>query len=266
MKRTLGSSRKWSMIYIVNRGSSKQPFFYISWEHNPFIIVLLKMLFCNIALDFLYSRNDINPSTANFSASDFFLLVCSINPIFCWKKFFFLLWIACDTTSLSFMICCVKLDKFTCICCCVLWISIHCNYHGTPTAQKMKFSIKDLFSSLRIWSHLLKKSLMKNFVFCSVLRQELVKLDKVMVMGQNLFNNTFFTEHLQTDTKHTTLAEFTEHTTPAGSFIRRCFIKKVFLEILHNSQKNTCARVSFLLKPEAYNFIKKETLAQVFSC
>ena len=39
------------------------------------------------------------------------------------------------------------------------------------TAQKMKFSIKDLFSKcdrirslLRIWSHLLKKSLMKNFL------------------------------------------------------------------------------------------------------
>ena len=37
----------------------------------------------------------------------------------------------------------------------------------------MKFSIKDFFSKcdkirslLRIWSHLLKKSLMKNFIFC----------------------------------------------------------------------------------------------------
>ena len=36
--------------------------------------------------------------------------------------------------------------------------------------------------------------------------------------------------------------------------------KKVFLEISQNSQENTCARVSFL------NFIKKEALAQVFSC
>ena len=39
----------------------------------------------------------------------------------------------------------------------------------------MKFSIKDLFSKcdqircfLRIWSHLLKKSLMENFIFCAV--------------------------------------------------------------------------------------------------
>ena len=42
------------------------------------------------------------------------------------------------------------------------------------TAQKMKFSIKDFFwkcdqirGKLWIWSHLLKKSLMKNFIFCA---------------------------------------------------------------------------------------------------
>ena len=40
------------------------------------------------------------------------------------------------------------------------------------TAQKMRFSIKDSFRKcdfLRIWSHLLKKSLMENFIFCAVL-------------------------------------------------------------------------------------------------
>ena len=43
------------------------------------------------------------------------------------------------------------------------------------TAQKMKFSIKDFFSKydhirrkLHIWSHLLKKSVMDNFIFCEV--------------------------------------------------------------------------------------------------
>ena len=42
----------------------------------------------------------------------------------------------------------------------------------------------------------------------------------------------------------------------------------VFLKISQNSQESTHARVSFLIKlqPEACNFIKKETLAQVFSC
>ena len=43
------------------------------------------------------------------------------------------------------------------------------------TAQKMKSSIKDFFGKcdqihrkLLIWSHLLKKSLMQNFIFCAV--------------------------------------------------------------------------------------------------
>ena len=41
-------------------------------------------------------------------------------------------------------------------------------------AQKMKFTIKDFFSKCdeirsfhRIWSYLLKKSLMENFIFCA---------------------------------------------------------------------------------------------------
>ena len=45
----------------------------------------------------------------------------------------------------------------------------------TDTAQKMKFSVKDFFSKcdqirnfLQIWSHILKKSVTKNFIFCAV--------------------------------------------------------------------------------------------------
>ena len=44
----------------------------------------------------------------------------------------------------------------------------------TFTAQKMKFSIKNLLSFdqihrfLWIWSHLLEKSLMEDFIFCVV--------------------------------------------------------------------------------------------------
>ena len=46
------------------------------------------------------------------------------------------------------------------------------------------------------------------------------------------------------------------------------FCKKVFLEISQNSQENAYVAVSFLIKLQALacNFIKKETLAQVFSC
>ena len=46
------------------------------------------------------------------------------------------------------------------------------------TARKMKFSIKDFSSKcdqirsfLRIWSHLLEKSLMENFILCVVFSQ-----------------------------------------------------------------------------------------------
>ena len=46
---------------------------------------------------------------------------------------------------------------------------------GIFIAQKMKFSIKDYSSKcdqirsfLRIWSHLLEKSLMENFIFSAV--------------------------------------------------------------------------------------------------
>ena len=46
---------------------------------------------------------------------------------------------------------------------------------GAYTAQKMKFSFKDFSSKcdqicgkLRIWSYLLEKSLMKNFIICAV--------------------------------------------------------------------------------------------------
>ena len=59
----------------------------------------------------------------------------------------------------------------------VWWIA----YVALPlncTAQKMEFSIKDFFSKwdqicrkLRIWSHLLKKTLMENFILCAVLNE-----------------------------------------------------------------------------------------------
>ena len=59
-----------------------------------------------------------------------------------------------------------------------------------------------------------------------------------------------------------TLSTHTEEAT------RGVLQERVFLEIPQNSQENTCARVYFLIKLQAWacNFIKKETLTQVFSC
>ena len=56
------------------------------------------------------------------------------------------------------------------------YLIINLTFLISNTAQKMKFSIKDLFSkcdqisrNLRIWSHLLKKSLMEIIIFYAVL-------------------------------------------------------------------------------------------------
>ena len=59
----------------------------------------------------------------------------------------------------------------------VTWFNFVITFIISPTAQKMKLSINDFFSKcyqirrkLRIWSRLLKKSIMENFIFlCSVL-------------------------------------------------------------------------------------------------
>ena len=55
----------------------------------------------------------------------------------------------------------------------------------------MKFSIKDFLSKcdqirsfLRIWSHLLKKPLMENFIFCAVLRANHFTLFLYLVLFQ----------------------------------------------------------------------------------
>ena len=48
---------------------------------------------------------------------------------------------------------------------------------------------------------------------------------------------------------------------------RSCSVKKLLLKISRNSQERACARVSLLIKLQTSgNFIKKEALAQVFSC
>ena len=61
------------------------------------------------------------------------------------------------------------------------------------TAQKMKFSIKGFFSKydqirrkLQIWSHLMKKSLMENFVFCAVNAEMKPCLNELSCAAQNM--------------------------------------------------------------------------------
>ena len=47
---------------------------------------------------------------------------------------------------------------------------------------------------------------------------------------------------------------------------QRCSVKQVFLEISQNSQENTCARVSLLIKLQAKNFILKRDPGRDVSC
>ena len=82
------------------------------------------------------------------------------------------------------------------------------------TAQKMKFSIKDLFSNkcdqirsfLWIWSHLLKKSLMENFTFCAVfivkkLTEEFKK--QFTCLGENTEKHITFTVPIENEVTRT---------------------------------------------------------------
>ena len=73
-------------------------------------------------------------------------------------------------------------------------------------------------------------------------------------------------EHVILIRKHFLTSYFTPFTKFTEAFVQRCSVKKVFLEISLNSQENICARVCFLIKFQACNFIKKETLSQVFTC
>ena len=78
------------------------------------------------------------------------------------------------------------------------------------TAQRMKFSIKDFFSKCdqicsfsRIWSHLLKKSLMENFIFCAVIRLRHCKIIRICSF-HNLctWKQNFYYEENKQESRH----------------------------------------------------------------
>ena len=104
------------------------------------------------------------------------------------------------------------LDRFHTLFCCFYywlwtskcWLSVieqkqHLQFSFLYTARKLKFSITDFFSKcdqirrkLRIWLHLLKKSLMEAFVFCAVLNMFYIKFLKEFHYGFCLY---FTIEH-----------------------------------------------------------------------
>ena len=70
----------------------------------------------------------------------------------------------------------------------------------------------------------------------------------------------------KTNVKQVCLTERSTTLEQAEVVVRRCSVKKVFLEISQDLQENTCVRVSLLIKLQACNLIKREALAQLFSC
>ena len=72
-------------------------------------------------------------------------------------------------------------------------------FTSRTTAQKMKFSIKNFFSicgqilrKLRLWSHLLKKSLVEKFIFCAVNIWRVLHLFEKSNCSPYLFKVYFF--------------------------------------------------------------------------
>ena len=79
-----------------------------------------------------------------------------------------------------------------------LWKKI-CLLKLYVTAQKMKFSVKDFFSnvtksavSLRIWTHLLKKSLVESFNFCTVLQYHFNNLNLNLFTEFNFYESLYW--------------------------------------------------------------------------
>ena len=112
------------------------------------------------------------------------------------------------------------------------------------TAQKMKFSIKDFLSEcdqirwkLRIWSHLLRKSLMENFILCVVHANQ-----GYQSFGQILLSLC----------KTSRLIFFLNDLCKQKAVVRRCSSKLMFLKYFANFiGKHLCSGM------RACNFIKK---------
>ena len=58
--------------------------------------------------------------------------------------------------------------------------------------QKVKISIKEFFSFLRIWSHLMNKSLMENVIFWAVARVEHDRITSSEVYWEDCQTLSFF--------------------------------------------------------------------------
>ena len=138
-----------------------------------------------------------------------------------------------------------------------------------------------IHSFLRIWSHLLKKSIMGIFIFYAVSESDMIskKLQNsdLMYYNVNLMTDVFkiiIKYCRKIIAKYLQILLFIAQWEPSvtkrrsRSSHRRCSVRK---DVLRNFAKFTgkhlcqTARVSFLIKLQAVcNFVKKETLARCF--
>ena len=110
----------------------------------------------------------------------------------------------------------------------------------------MKFSIKDFFSKcdqisnfLRIWSYLLKRSLMENFIFCAVMKTEGATDEKSASMLQSLdFCKTFKSKQNQDYLLCLTFFRALErlHFKQFNTFFRRQISGHLFIDCLEICQ------------------------------
>ena len=124
----------------------------------------------------------------------------------------------------------------------------------------MKFSIEDFFSKFdQVWSHLLKKSLMENFIFCAVKTERLTHFYLGLSDVFRKYKNGKLAWYglIQLNLERV-----------CRNIYRRCSIKRcVFKKCAIFTGKHLCQNKFFIkLQASAFFFSKNETLKHVFSC
>ena len=130
------------------------------------------------------------------------------------------------------------------------------------TAQKMKFSIKDSLSKcdqtrrkLQIWSHLLKKSLMKNFISFAVIDKKIRKRILSITVAGITFTNNELKDIMKVNSGILLKGTNKEITSPEGGFVN--FLKPLMSVGL--------ALMKIVLKPSTKNVLLPLGLAELMA-
>ena len=114
----------------------------------------------------------------------------------------------------------------------------------------------------KLWNKANKKAVSAFRTFLEKCLRWSLFLEKLQTSACNLNTNQLHRSNLQE------ALSFQKSFVVSEAATGRVQWKKLSLEISHNSQEKTCARVSFSMRWQAsdYKLIKKETLAQLFLC